>query len=123
MNSPQVDEQQPGQESQEQDAATVSVELGKDGGGSPVTWSVSTKGSPHAFILGIPGQGKSVTTRRIIREFARQGLPSLIIDFHGDMAAAPPPGAQVIDAAQGLQFSPFELPSADPTRSTRRPGR
>jgi hypothetical protein len=95
------------------DASAVSVELGKDAGGAPVTWNVSTQGSPHAFILGIPGQGKSVTTRRIIREFASQGLPSLIMDFHGDMAADPPPGAQVIDAADGLQFSPFELPSSD----------
>jgi DNA phosphorothioation-dependent restriction protein DptH len=111
---PHVDEQQPTQESQEQHAAVVAVELGKDGAGTPVVWRVSTKGSPHSFILGIPGQGKSVTTRRIIREFSGQGLPSLIIDFHGDMAAAPPPGAQVIDAAHGLPFSPFELPSADP---------
>ena len=110
----QADRQQPGQAQPEQDTATVSVELGKEGTSTPVTWRISTKGSPHAFILGIPGQGKSVTTRRIIREFARQGLPSLIIDFHGDMAAAPPPGAQVIDAAQGLRFSPFELPSTAP---------
>jgi DNA phosphorothioation-dependent restriction protein DptH len=95
-------------------ASTVSIELGTDAGGTPVTWHVSTKGSPHAFILGIPGQGKSVTTRRIIREFAHQGLPSLIVDFHGDMADDPPSGGQVINAAQGLQFSPFELPpSAD----------
>jgi Helicase HerA, central domain len=91
----------------------VSVELGHDAGNAPVTWNVSTKGSPHAFILGIPGQGKSVTTRRIIREFARQSLPSLVLDFHGDMAANPPTGAQVVDAAQGLQFSPFELSSTD----------
>lgn len=91
----------------------VSVELGLDANNAPVTWNVSTKGSPHAFILGIPGQGKSVTTRRIIREFARQSLPSLVLDFHGDMAADPPAGAQVIDAAQGLQFSPFELSSTD----------
>jgi DNA phosphorothioation-dependent restriction protein DptH len=91
----------------------VIVELGADAGGSPVTWTVATKGSPHAFILGIPGQGKSVTTRRIIREFARQGLASLILDFHGDMAADPPPGAQVIDATDGLKLNPFELPSQD----------
>lgn len=91
----------------------VTVELGADAGGSPVTWTVATKGSPHAFILGIPGQGKSVTTRRIIREFARQGLASLILDFHGDMAADPPPGAHMINAADGLRFSPFELPSQD----------
>lgn len=97
----------------------VSVELGADGGGTPVAWNVSTKGSPHAFILGIPGQGKSVTTRRIIREFARQALPSLVLDFHGDMAAEPPVGAQVIDASAGLQFSPFELASLDPVSMKR----
>lgn len=109
----QADERQLEEDLPERDTTSVSVELGKDGAGNPVSWRVSTQGSPHAFILGIPGQGKSVTTRRIIREFARQGLPSLIIDFHGDMAAAPPPGAQVVDAAEGLQFSPFELPTAD----------
>lgn len=91
----------------------VTVDLGTDAGRSLATWNVSTKGSPHAFILGIPGQGKSVTTRRIIREFDRQGLPSLILDFHGDMAAEPPAGAQVIDASHGLSFSPFELPAGD----------
>lgn len=92
----------------------VTIELGKDGNGAPVTWGVSTKGSPHAFVLGIPGQGKSVTTRRIVTEFARQGLPSLALDFHGDMAASPPSGAHVVDASAGLPFSPFELPSSDP---------
>jgi len=87
----------------------IDVALGHDSGAMDVQWHVSTKGSPHAFIVGIPGQGKSVTTRRIIREFAEQGLPSLIIDFHGDMARNPPPGAQVLDAASGLPFSPFEV--------------
>jgi DNA phosphorothioation-dependent restriction protein DptH len=96
--------------------AEASVQLGSDAGGSSVTWTVSTQGSPHAFILGIPGQGKSVTTRRIIREFAGRGLPSLIVDFHGDMAADPPPGAQVVRAADGLRFSPFELPSGEVRR-------
>ena len=91
----------------------VTVELGTDAGGTQVNWNVSTKGGPHAFILGIPGQGKSVTTRRIIREFAHQGLSSLILDFHGDMAADPPAGAQIVDAADGLRFSPFELPAGD----------
>jgi DNA phosphorothioation-dependent restriction protein DptH len=86
----------------------ASVVLGQDAGGAAVTWHVSTKGSPHAFIIGIPGQGKSVTTRRIIRDFADNGLPSLVFDFHGDMAASPPAGAAVLNAAEGLPFSPFE---------------
>lgn len=82
--------------------------LGHDAGGSPVHWRLSTKGSPHAFVIGIPGQGKSVTTRRIIRNFSEQGLATLVFDFHGDMAANPPEGARVIDAARGLPFNPFE---------------
>lgn len=86
----------------------VDVLLGQDSHGSEVVWSVSTQGSPHAFVLGIPGQGKSVTTRRIVREFAAAGLPSLLFDFHGDMAAASLAGASVIDARKGLPFGPFE---------------
>ncbi|WP_151084524.1 helicase HerA domain-containing protein [Nocardioides cynanchi] len=89
-------------------AVTLDVVLGKDGQGGDVVWSVSTKGSPHAFVVGIPGQGKSVTTRRIVRAFSEAGLPSLLLDFHGDMATDPPPGASVIDASHGLPFSPFE---------------
>lgn len=88
--------------------AEVKVLLGKDGQGVDMVWPLSTKGSPHAFIIGIPGQGKSVTTRRIIKSFANAGLPSLLFDFHGDMAALPPEGTQVLDASNGLPFQPFE---------------
>ena len=95
---------------------SVDVVLGQDAGGSPVTWNVSTKGSPHAFIIGIPGQGKSVTTRKIIRDFAEASMPSLVFDFHGDMAANPPDNATVLNAADGLPFSPF-----DPDIDTIRP--
>ena len=92
----------------------VTVHLGVDANEEPVDWTVSTKGSPHAFILGIPGQGKSVTTRRILNEFEAQGLPALVVDFHGDMARRPPQGAQVIDASDGLPFSPFEMDASLP---------
>ncbi|MFD3593187.1 helicase HerA domain-containing protein [Nocardia sp. NPDC058640] len=87
----------------------IEVALGTDTVGAEVTWRISTAGSPHMFILGIPGQGKSVTTRRILNSFADQGLPAIVLDFHGDMAAAPPAGAAVVDAAEGLNFSPFEM--------------
>lgn len=87
----------------------VRVVLGRDTHSAEVSWRISTSGSPHMFVLGIPGQGKSVTTRRILTSFAGQGLPALVIDFHGDMAANPAANAAVIDAADGLDFSPFEL--------------
>ena len=88
----------------------VAVDLGVDSAGQTVIWNVSTKGSPHAFVLGITGQGKSVTTRHVISTFAEQGLASLVIDVHGDMAASPPTGASVLDVREfGLGFSPFYL--------------
>src|SRR5262249_20274759 len=87
----------------------VVVRLGLDQGGAEVRWELSPGGSPPAFILGIPGQGKSVTTRSLIRQFAAQGLPSLVLDFHGDLAARAPAGSAVVDASAGLPFSPFEL--------------
>ena len=94
-------------------ASEVLVSVGRDTSGAPVTWAPSTKGSPHAFIVGIPGQGKSVTTRRLIRELADQGLPSLVIDFHGDMAANPPANAEVLSAERGLPFTPFDALKSD----------
>ena len=54
----------------------VNVILGEDTEGNKLTWNISLKGSPHGVIVGIPGQGKSVTTRNILNQFAAQGLPS-----------------------------------------------
>ena len=88
---------------------SITVTLGHDQSNRPVDWTVSTKGSPHAFVIGIPGQGKSVTTRHIIRTFGAGNLPSIVFDFHGDMAADPPAGAMVYDVRNGLPFNPFEL--------------
>lgn len=95
---------------------SVDVHLGQDGHAGDAQWRISTAGSPHLFVLGIPGQGKSVTTRTILNSFAEQGLPALVLDFHGDMAANPAGGAEVLDAANGLPFSPFELRDDDHTR-------
>jgi DNA helicase HerA-like ATPase len=78
-----------------------------------VDWKPGVKGSPHLFILGIPGQGKSWTVTRILSELGRQNIPALVLDFHGqfadsqgDFVRAIQPS--VLDAAKGLPFSPFE---------------
>jgi DNA phosphorothioation-dependent restriction protein DptH len=92
----------------------LSVELGTvelDGG--PVSWRPSLRGSPHLFILGIPGMGKSVTVTRILRSLAEQALPALIVDFHGQFRDNANPytafaNPLVLDASRGLPFSPFE---------------
>lgn len=92
---------------------TVEVELGKSLDDEAVVWRSSVRGSPHLFIVGIPGQGKSVTTTRILCELAGQGLPALVVDFHGqfgDPAARYATAARpaVLDVVKGLPFSPFE---------------
>jgi len=78
-----------------------------------VAWDPTVKGNPHLFITGIPGQGKSVTVARILTELARSGIPALVYDFHGEFSD--PAHAYhriahptVIDATEGLPFSPFE---------------
>ncbi|MBE3558808.1 MAG: ATP-binding protein [Ktedonobacteraceae bacterium] len=78
-----------------------------------VDWQPSVDGSPHLFILGIPGQGKSWTVTRILTELGKQQVPALVLDFHGQFADPQEPFVQandplVLDAAKGLPFSPFE---------------
>ncbi len=92
--------------------AEVAVPLGKSPGGE-IAWHPSVKGSPHLFILGIPGQGKSWAVTRMLAELGQQHVPSLVLDFHGQFADPDGPFVQnvapaVIDAAKGLPFSPFE---------------
>jgi hypothetical protein len=77
------------------------------------SWKASVRGSPHLFILGIPGQGKSWTTTRILCEITEQHLPALVIDFHGQFGDpsgrfAQAANPEVLDTTQGLPFSPFE---------------
>ena len=90
----------------------VNVVLGEDTEGNKVSWTISLKGSPHGVIVGIPGQGKSVTTRNILNQFAQQGLPSVVFDFHGDMGPKLKYKTSEINVAiDGLPFSPFEFDS------------
>jgi hypothetical protein len=90
----------------------VSVVLGEDTDGHKLSWNLSLKGSPHGVIVGIPGQGKSVTTRNILNQFAEQGLPSVVFDFHGDMGPKLKFKSNEINVAvEGLPFSPFEFDS------------
>lgn len=92
----------------------VSTELGlTEVEQTPIAWKIGLRGSPHLFILGIPGQGKSWTVTRILCELAQQDLPAVVIDFHGQFGDPASPYARlaspiVLDAAEGLPFSPFE---------------
>jgi hypothetical protein len=104
--------------------ADVAVELGvTEIDQDPVVWRPRVQGSPHMFVLGIPGQGKSWTVTRILTELHRQGLRSLVFDFHGqfsdpdgNFARAASPA--ILDASVGLPFSPFEA-NADQAKGAR----
>lgn len=88
---------------------------------SKVVWSLSTAGSPHAVIVGIPGQGKSVSTQHIMKQLHEQNIATLSFDFHGDMANAAQPGVEIVDVGEkGLPFSPFEIRKggASPAKAT-----
>lgn len=88
----------------------VTVVLGASKNSDNVTWDISLKGSPHGVIVGIPGQGKSVTTRNILNQFAAQGLSSIVFDFHGDMGSKIKYSTNIINVAkEGLPFSPFDF--------------
>ncbi|WP_376796815.1 ATP-binding protein [Thermogemmatispora sp.] len=94
------------------DREQLRIPLGRSLGG-PIYWKPGIQGSPHLFILGIPGQGKSWTIEHLLGELSQQGVPALVLDFHGQFAD--PQGRyyqrvrpNVLDAARGLPFSPFE---------------
>lgn len=111
-NSDGPDSRGPAEREVSSDTTEVEVVLG-DGPAGEVIWRPAVQGSPHLFITGIPGQGKSWTTLRLLLELSRQRVPALVLDFHGQLGADDSPyrhTAQplVIDAASGLPFSPFE---------------
>ncbi len=97
----------------------ISVPLGQSQG-TVISWKPSVQGSPHLFITGIPGQGKSWTTLHVLTVLAQQGVPAVVFDFHGQIGAAASPYVQVarprvIDAIKGLPFSPFEWSADEPS--------
>lgn len=96
----------PAQPSQDVLVATVDQD--------PIVWQPRVAGSPHLFILGIPGQGKTVTIERILTELAKTGTPALVLDYHGTFASeagsyAQRANAVLLDAAEGLPFSPLAI--------------
>lgn len=90
----------------------IRICLGESASVLEFNWKISLQGSPHAVVVGIPGQGKSVTTRNILNQFAEFGLPSIVFDFHGEMGDKVSYDANVIKVSEkGLPFSPFEFDS------------
>ena len=94
-------------------AKAIAIELGRTDE-RPILWQPSVQGSPHLFIIGIPGQGKSVALSNMLGDLLEQGVAPFVLDFHGEFAERQGTllqrhGVRSFDAAEGLPFNPFEV--------------
>ena len=84
-----------------------------------ILFEPSTKGSPHAIIIGIPGQGKTVTINSLLTQLNQQGVGSIVFDFHGQFSSPVNPfnkycTPQIWDILKDkLPFNPFEIDNVE----------
>jgi hypothetical protein len=106
------------------------VYLGKDiVTGNAVLWNPYTTtprrlANQHLLVVGKSGAGKSETTKALIWELDRLGVPTIIFDYQGEYATGPFYEAvhpQVFDVMDGLPINPFELPIDPITRGKKSP--
>jgi len=75
----------------ERRAIPVSLRLGTDERtGTPATWLLNGKGSPHVALMGGTGSGKTRLARDLLSQIRLQTkVPCVIFDFKGDLAGNP----------------------------------
>lgn len=96
--------------------------------GKPAYWNPYTTkprklSNPHVLVVGKSGAGKSETTKALVWELSRRGVPSIIFDYQGEYAAGDffdTVHPQVFDVMKGLPINPFEIP-IDPLTGKKRP--
>ncbi|MEM3684062.1 MAG: ATP-binding protein [Conexivisphaerales archaeon] len=93
-------------------AGQVSVLLGqKIENGSAVVWQPISELNPHILVVGMSGSGKTETLRTLIYELKKQGIPSLILDFHNEYSSV---SDLQIDVRKGITINPLELLGRSP---------
>ncbi len=100
------------------------VTTGKDEFWNPYTTTPRRLTNQHLLIVGKSGSGKSETTKALIYELDKVGVPSIIFDYqgeynHGGFNDAVSP--QVFNVMNGLPINPFELPIDPHTGKKKRP--
>ncbi len=104
------------------DTGILEVLLGRrSDNGQPVLWAPS-KVTPkrltnqHILIVGKSGSGKTQTIYALVYELWRNGIPSLLLDFHGEYCDSNSAQfreavkATVLDAAHGIPINPLTVP-------------
>ena len=97
------------------DKNSLNILLGVDNQKKPLYWTPNQETNGFALVIGASGSGKTESIKAIAHEVHRYGIPSLIIDFHGDIA---------MDTAKTIALShtsaceyginPLELDSLNP---------
>ena len=96
-------------------------DTGKEVAWDPFTPTPKKLTNQHVLIVGKSGAGKTQTASVFVWELARAGVPAIIFDFQGEyMSDSLTNGdgqtfvectqAQVLDAADGIEVNPLELP-------------
>ena len=119
----------PAQPSTAGETEQVNIHLGRNCvTGEEVYWNPHTRKprrltNQHLLVVGKSGSGKSETTKALIWELERLGVPSIILDYQGEYADGEFEEAvrpKVFNVMDGLPVNPFELPY-DPIARQKRP--
>lgn len=109
-------------------AEEIDIFLGTDTvTGKPVHWNPYTTtprklSNQHVLVVGKSGAGKSETTKALVWELTRRGVPSIIFDYQGEYATGDffeLVRPQVFDVMKGIPINPFEIPIDPLTRKKR----
>jgi energy-coupling factor transporter ATP-binding protein EcfA2 len=92
------------------DPKAMAVPLGDDEDGAPAVWQPGVQSNGFMLILGASGSGKTETLKVIGSAIHKNGIPVLVLDFHGDVHLKGAPTTLLSSgAASTCGLNPLEL--------------